>query len=66
MLLPLDLLNYGALGLALGVLLIAVGILFRVLLFAREIFQITLERVENNTAALVRLSERLHGHEEVS
>jgi hypothetical protein len=64
MLLPVDFLNYGALGAALLVLLIAVGVLLRVLQFSRDIFAMTLDRIETNTAALVRLSERLHGGEE--
>lgn len=60
MIIPVDLLNYGALGAALAVLFVAVAILFRVLVWARSIFSMVLDRVEGNTAALVRLSERLH------
>lgn len=57
-------LDYGALGAAILVLLVTVGVLFRVLLWAREIMDMVLDRVSDNTAALVRLAERLHGGEE--
>lgn len=60
MIVPVDLLNYGALGAALAVLLIAVSVLLRVLMWARELMEMVLDRIEQNTAALVRLSERLH------
>jgi hypothetical protein len=59
-----DFLSYGPLGASMLILLIAVAILCRVLGWARGIFEMVLERVDRNTAALVRLSERLHGGEE--
>lgn len=58
---PADFLNYGALGLAMAVLMLAVAVLFRVLVWARGVLELVLERFEDNTTALVRLSERLHG-----
>jgi hypothetical protein len=63
--LPTDVLNYGALGAAMIVLLIAMTILFRVLWWARDVMDLVLERVQHNTAALVRLAERLHGEDDV-
>lgn len=61
---PSEYLDYGALGASVLVLLVAVGVLFRVLMWAREILEMVLGRIQDNTAALVRLSERLHGGEE--
>lgn len=57
-------LDYPALGAAILVLLIAMAVLFRVLLWAREILDLVLTRVQDNTGALVRLAERLHGGED--
>jgi len=57
-------LDYGALGAAVLVLLVAVGVLFRVLMWARELMDLVLVRVEDNTRALAQLAERLHAHEE--
>jgi hypothetical protein len=59
-----DFLSYGPLGAAMFILLIAVAILFRVLAWAKSVFESVLERIDRNTTALVRLSERLHGGEE--
>lgn len=63
---PSDFLDHGALGLSLFVLLLAVAVLFRVLQWARSIFDLILSRIESNTSALVRLAERLHGEEDES
>lgn len=57
-------LDYGALGAAMCVLLIAVGLLFRVLVWTREILELVLSRVQDNTHALASLSERIGTHEE--
>ena len=57
-------LDYGALGAAIGVLLIAVGVLFRVLMWARDIMELVLDRVQDNTRALTVLSQQLGEHEE--
>lgn len=59
-------LDYGALGAAILVLLVSVGVLFRVLLWARELMDLVLVRVEDNTRALAQLAERLNAHEEGS
>ena len=61
---PADFLSYGPLGAAMLILLIALEILFRVLSWARGVFDTVLERVDRNTSALVRLSERLHDHDD--
>jgi hypothetical protein len=57
-------LDYGALGAALFVLLVAVSLLFRVLMWARDIFDLVLTRVQENTQALALLAERLSTLEE--
>lgn len=62
---PTDLLNYGALGLAMAVLMLSIAILFKVLQWAHAIFDSVLSRIEANTGALTRLSERLQGSGEV-
>ncbi len=56
-------LDYGALGAAILVLLVAVGILYRVLVWVREILEMVLTRVQDNTNALARLRERLAAEE---
>jgi hypothetical protein len=64
MLSPVDWLDHGALGASMLVLLISMTILFRVLRWAREVMELVLGRIQDNTAALVRLSERIHDGEE--
>jgi hypothetical protein len=61
---PSDYLNYGALGASMMVLLIAVAVLYRVLLFVGQILSLVLNRFEDNTAALVQLAERLNQRKE--
>lgn len=58
----LDWLDHGALGAAMMVLLFAVTVLFKTLLFARELMEVILQRVQANTRALTLLSAQLEGH----
>jgi hypothetical protein len=62
---PLCYLDYGALGAAILVLLVAVAVLFRVLMWVREILDLVLSRVQANTQALTVLATRLEGHAEL-
>ena len=55
-------LDYGALGAAILVLLVAVGVLFRVLMWVREIIGMVLGRIQENTQALTLLAVRLEDH----
>ncbi len=56
---PSNYLDYGALGAAILVLLVAVGVLVRILGFAREILDLVLSRIQDNTRALAVLADRL-------
>lgn len=56
---PMHLLDYGALGAAVLIILVAVGVLYRVLAFVREILSMVLERIQDNTRALAILTSRL-------
>ena len=57
-----DWLDHGALGASMLVLLFAVTLLFKVLLFVRELVEIILQRIQANTRALAQLSAQLEGH----
>jgi hypothetical protein len=57
-------LDYGALGAAILVLLVAVGVVFRVLMWARDIMEMVLSRVQENTRALASLAERIDARED--
>jgi hypothetical protein len=57
-------LDYGALGAAILVLLVAVGVVFRVLMWARDIMEMVLSRVQENTRALSSLAERIDARED--
>jgi hypothetical protein len=59
---PFRYLDYGALGAAILVLLVAVAVLFRVLMWVREILEMVLKRIQENTQALTLLSVRLDEH----
>jgi hypothetical protein len=61
---PTQYLDYGALGAAMLVLLISVGVLFRALTWAHDLFEIVLARLQQNTDALVRLAEKLQDVED--
>lgn len=60
---PSDYLDYGALGAAMFTLLVCVAVLYRTLMFVREIFGLVLERIQQNTATLAQLAERLRQSE---
>lgn len=68
MMLPTDFLDHGVLGVSLLVLLIAIGVLTRVLVWTREILRLVMDlvvtRIETDTTALMRQSERLYGSRE--
>ncbi len=55
-------LDYGALGAAILVLMVAVGVLFRVLMFVREVLDLVLRRIQANTEALTVLASRVGEH----
>lgn len=55
-------LDYGALGAAILVLMVAVAVLFRVLMFVREVLDLVLRRIQANTEALTLLASRVTDH----
>jgi len=58
---PTRYLDYGALGAAVFVMLVAMAILFRVLMWVREMMNLVLDRLQENTRALVHLADRVNG-----
>ena len=62
--LPGDYLAYGPLGASMFTMLICVGVLYRTLMFVREILGLVLDRFQQNTATLAQLAERLRRQEE--
>jgi hypothetical protein len=58
-------LDHGALGAAVLVMLVSMSMLYRTLLWTRELMEMVLNRIQDNTRALTALVERLGGYEEV-